>query len=219
MEINKAWDWKQVKEQRWYQPSEDSYFLLHRWSDLGYKKFLDLGCGRGRHALLFAHHNFEVSAVDLSEFAIDELQKNTKKLGLSLKCNVSDMTELPYEDGEFDCLMAYHVISHSDTIGVNKAIKEIKRVVKRDGEVFITFGCKDTLKLMTRDFHHIEPNVIIKEDGHEKGIPHFYIDEISLKQLLIDFEIISTRKIQNIDLPGSKKYGWHYFVHAKVTKQ
>lgn len=216
--INKAWDWSIVKDKFWTEPSEDSYYLLHRWKGKGFKKFLDLGCGKGRHALLFAKHDYIVSAVDLSDYAINELKLLSKEVGVPLNCTVSDMVKLPYLDDEFDCLLAYHVISHSDTEGVSKTINEIKRIVKNDGEIFLTFGSVETLKLLSEDIHYIEPNVIIKEDGAEKGIPHFYTDETTIKELLSDFEIISTRLIRNIDLEGLKEFGSHYFVHAKVKK-
>lgn len=28
--ISKAWDWKKVKDKIWYEPSEESYYLLKR---------------------------------------------------------------------------------------------------------------------------------------------------------------------------------------------
>lgn len=216
--INKAWDWKQVTNERWYQPSEDSYFYLHRWKELGYKEFLDLGCGRGRHALLFAQYDFNVCAVDLSRYAIEELINVAKVRKIQLNCQVADMTVLPYTDNKFDCLIAYHVISHSNTLGVIKAISEIHRTVRSGGEVFITFGSIDTLNMMTKGFHHIEPNVIIKSHGPEEGVPHYYTDEDNLRDLLVNFDILSIRKIQNIDIIDNNKFGYHFFIHARTRK-
>ncbi|HOO76209.1 MAG TPA: hypothetical protein PLS66_13005, partial [Tepiditoga sp.] len=67
--ISKAWDWKEVKDKIWYEPSEESYYLLKRWQN--FNTFLDLGCGLGRHSVLFAENNFETYALDLSEYAVE----------------------------------------------------------------------------------------------------------------------------------------------------
>jgi 2-polyprenyl-3-methyl-5-hydroxy-6-metoxy-1,4-benzoquinol methylase len=62
----KAWDWTAAKEKVWLEPSEESYYLVNRWKTQGRKSILDLGCGLGRHSILFAKNGFDVSAMDLS---------------------------------------------------------------------------------------------------------------------------------------------------------
>ncbi|AUD66172.1 hypothetical protein BK011_08025 [Tenericutes bacterium MZ-XQ] len=214
---NKAWDWKNEKNPRWLIPSEDAYYFLHRWKDLEYKRILDLGCGRGRHSLLFGQNGFNVMAVDLSEYVVKELKDRLRDLNLNIECKVSDMTKIDVEDNYFDCLFAYHVISHSTSEGVRKVISEIKRIVRTNGEIFVTFGSLETLSMVQPDkIEYIEQNVILKKFGVEAGIPHFYVDEEIIRKLMKDFKIISVRKAQNIDLLGTKKYGYHYFIHAEV---
>ena len=79
-----------------------------------FKRLLDLGCGRGRHAIFFANSGFDVSAMDLSFDCVKELSEFAEKENLSIQCDVAEMTSLPYQDDSFDCLIAYHVISHSN---------------------------------------------------------------------------------------------------------
>ena len=53
---SKGWNWKIVEgksEERWKNPSIESYYLLNRWISQNKKDFLDLGCGVGRHSILF----------------------------------------------------------------------------------------------------------------------------------------------------------------------
>jgi len=219
MSISKAWDWKSVQDERWMTPSEESYMLLARWKNLGFRNFLDLGCGKGRHAIFFSKEGFDVTAADLSEYSVNELYELSKANHFDIHCDVCDMMELPYQDNAFDCLLAYHVISHSNTSGVFQTMDEIHRVVRNNGEVFLTFGARISLPNCGGNFHYIEENVIVKdEDGPEKGIPHFYTDEETLKQLMRNFEVLSVRLSQNVDLSGKKQYGYHYFVLAKVIK-
>lgn len=73
MTISKGWDWNVVKGSHadfWRTPSAESFYLIHRWQDLGLKDFLDLGCGLGRHAILFGKNGFNVSCFDISADAI-----------------------------------------------------------------------------------------------------------------------------------------------------
>ncbi|MEN2984151.1 MAG: methyltransferase domain-containing protein [Dictyoglomaceae bacterium] len=72
---SKGWDWNKVKEEIWDNPSEDIYYTLSRWKRLGKTRLLDLGCGKGRHALFFAKEGFEVYALDISESGINILKE------------------------------------------------------------------------------------------------------------------------------------------------
>lgn len=170
---SKAWNWDSLDVSWWEEPAAEVYPLLSRWKKERFNKFLDLGCGIGRHSVLFAQNGFKVDAFDLSEEGInslDELAKN-KKLPISLK--VGDMLSLPYEDNKFDCLIASHVIYHSDDDGIKKVISEIKRVLKKNGEAFITFNSQRTDTYKDTDNKHISKNTIIINKGHEAGIPHY----------------------------------------------
>lgn len=216
MNIHRAWDWTKERSERWMNPSEDSYYLLHRWSRLGCHRFLDLGSGRGRHAILFANHGFDVSAMDLSQDGIQELQTYAQEHELSIQCDVADMIHLPYPNESFDCLLAYHVISHTNRAGVTKVLDEVFRVLKVGGEAFVTFGSSTTLENRRDPLTFLEKNVIVKhEDGPEDGIPHFYPDAVELKEFLHRFEIIEASHRQNVDLNKNEWRGFHFFVLLK----
>ena len=54
------------------------------------------------------------------------------------------MINLPYKDNEFDCIIARNVLSHTDTEGMKTIVKDLKRVLKKNGECYLTLGSKDT---------------------------------------------------------------------------
>jgi ubiquinone/menaquinone biosynthesis C-methylase UbiE len=54
------------------------------------------------------------------------------------------MLTLPYETKYFDCLLAFHSIYHTDYVGLKKIISEMRRVTKKDGQLFVTFNSKDS---------------------------------------------------------------------------
>lgn len=64
---SKAWDWEKNQSDYWLIPCVESPYLAERWQGKGFLRFLDLGCGLGRHAVYMAKKGFEVTAADLSE--------------------------------------------------------------------------------------------------------------------------------------------------------
>ncbi|MFH5830813.1 SAM-dependent methyltransferase [Halalkalibaculum sp. DA384] len=66
--------------------------LLEKTLNLsGCSEILDLGCGRGRHAISLAQRGYRVSAIDLSEEAIKTAREKTKRMGLKIRFEVRDM--------------------------------------------------------------------------------------------------------------------------------
>jgi ubiquinone/menaquinone biosynthesis C-methylase UbiE len=212
MVISKEWNWAKVDDGIWEKPSEDIYYYINRWKENGYNTFLDLGCGLGRHSILFALNGFETYSLDLSEFGLASLSEKAKNLGLNIKTCKADINKLPYEDDFFDCLLAYHVISHTDSEGIKIILSEIKRVLKTDGEFFITLCSKESPGFKLENCQRIDENTIIKTEEPEMGIPHFYSDLDGVKRLLSDFQIIKIRHIEDIWETGSS---CHYFIHGK----
>jgi len=221
-DISKPWDWNRNTQEFWNNPSEESYYLLNRWKNKNYKKFLDLGCGLGRHSLLFAHNDFQVDSFDLSNNAIENLRAKSKELGMkNFVCTTGDMNRLPYADNSFDCLLAYHVISHTDSQGIKIIINEIDRVLKERGEFFLTICSKNSWSFQESGYQKHDENTIIKiEDGPENGIPHFYSDENTIKELFSIFDLITVKHTKDIILNGSElKNSWHYFILGKKSKR
>ena len=142
---SKGWNWKIVKnevEEYWKSPSIESYYLLNRWKSQEKDKFLYLGCGLGRHSILFGLNGFNVSCFDISEEAIKRTKEWALEENLEFDYKIGDMLELSYDDSSFDCILCRNVISHQDTLGVEQIIKELYRVLKDNGEVYLTLGSK-----------------------------------------------------------------------------
>jgi len=77
--ITKAWDWSKNTDNVWLIPCTESAYLAERWQGLGFKSFLDLGCGLGRHSIYMATKGFDVNAVDLSDYGVNHLREWRKK--------------------------------------------------------------------------------------------------------------------------------------------
>jgi len=212
---SKRWNWEIVKENNeeyWKNPSEESYYLVNKWISQNKKDFLDLGCGLGRHCILFAKNDFNVNAFDLSENAIERTKEWMNSEGLEATYNIGDMLKLPYLDNSMDCILCRNVISHTDTEGIKKIIKELYRVLKDRGECYLTLGSKQSWGFQ-QNWPVVDENTKIRlEKGPENGIPHFYTDYNLIKELFKEFEIL---KISQIETFYKDTSSWHYHVLVK----
>ncbi len=213
MSLSKEWNWSIVQDPMWLQPSEESYYLAQRWRDAGYRTFLDFGCGLGRHAIFFARKGFSVSAFDLSSDGVAHLHTWAAQEKLNIDTRVADMLNLPYADNTFDCLLAYHVISHTDTAGMRKVIAEIGRVLRPHGEFYVTLCSKETWSFSQAGFPKVDDNTVLKTcDGPEQGIPHFYAGLDDILGMFRQFNLRGIRHVDDCSPNGLKHSSKHYFV-------
>ena len=215
MTESKGWNWNMTftgKESFRTQPALEVCGMLERWGSLGMKDFLDLGCGLGRHAVLFGRNGFSVSAFDISPEAVESTGKQASEAGLRFDLKTGDMLSLPYGDASFDCVLGWNVISHTDTEGVRKTLSEILRVLRPGGECYVTLGSKAAWGWQ-QDWPLVDVNTKIRlEDGPENGIPHFYADWDLIDELFGSFEILGVTHVED---RGRNNPGVHYHVHAR----
>lgn len=115
---------------------------------------LDVGCGTGSTCRVLAERGFEVYGVDFSPEIIEVAKKKAAQGGVSLRLQVADIYQLPFEDSMFDiviCNYLFQTVSEPE-----KVLQEVLRVLKPGGRVFIitlnglSFGrvlLRDDLKL------------------------------------------------------------------------
>ena len=196
---SKGWNWEIVDEDKdniWKNPSEYSFWLLNRWKSQGRKDFLDLGCGLGRHSILFGKNGFNVNCFDISENAIERTKEWAEKENLKFNYDTGDMLSLPYDDSSMDVIFCLNVISHTDTQGIKKVIEEIKRVLRPSGECYLTLCSKETYGFKYTDWPLVDENTKLRMDeGPEYKIPHFYADYDLIQELFKDFSIESIKHI------------------------
>ena len=212
MTSSKPWDWAYVDQSFWHEPSEDVYYYLHRWRTSGKTRVLDLGCGVGRHALLFAAYGFDVDAFDLSPVGVETLQRLAQERRLAVHAQVGDAHQLPYADAAFDGILAYHVISHTDSQGIVAIVSEMLRVLAPDGEFFVTLCSKASPAYRQVGDPIVDENTTLKMQEPEIGVPHYYTDLAGVRQLFRASKIIRLRHVEEyIDNFTS----YHYFMHGR----
>lgn len=212
---SKGWEWNKANQSPWLKPTDEVYYLANKWSELGYKKILDLGAGLGRHSIYFAQQGFEVSAFDISEYGVNYLKDWANKENLDIDVVIGDMVELPYKDNSFDCIFAYHSISHADTQGIKQVISEMERVLIQGGEIYTSMCSKASWEFSKSEFPRVDENTVIKkEDGPENDVPHFYVNREDILSLYHHFTIDRIRHTDYCFINGEKTDIKHYYINA-----
>lgn len=232
---SKGWSWADVKNPIWLEPCEESYFYAHKWMKAFKEKHgdeldeagaprkpsvLDLGCGLGRHSILFAKEGFKVTSIDISRDGVNFLRKWEHEENLIITSTVGDILHLPFADDAFDFIFSYHVISHTDTEGFNQIVNELKRVIKPDGQIFLTLCSKETWSFAEANFPKLDENTVLKDEPPaEINVPHFFVNRDDILNLFKDFEITQIRHIDNCYVNGKKQNNKHYFVEMNCHKE
>jgi len=212
---SRGWEWEKANQLPWLKPCEDSYYFANKWVNLGYKKVLDLGAGLGRHSIFFAKQGLKVSSIDISDYAMNKLKEWNEKENLDIEIIVGDMIDLPYADNSFDCVFAYHVISHTDSLGAKKVIGEIERVLRQNGEIYISICSKESWSFKDGRFPKLDDNTLVRtEEGPEKGVPHFYADLDNILSLFQNFNIEKIRHIDYCYVDSQKQNNKYFYVNG-----
>jgi len=99
--------------------SRESFFVKEI-----YGKVLDVGCVLGKfHAILAQKKGIELHGVDVVKADLSNFR-------------VGNAENLPYKNGEFDCLVAGELIEHCKD--KPKALREFNRVLKKGGILLIS---------------------------------------------------------------------------------
>ena len=102
-------------------------------------KILELGCGSAEMWKECADRisaGWVITLTDLSDGMLDAAWRNLVPLGRNFKFEQMDAQSIPYGDQTFDVVIANHMLYHVPDR--EKALAEIKRVLKDDGRLIAT---------------------------------------------------------------------------------
>ncbi len=130
---------------------------------------LDLGCAIGRLSMLIAAQGIEVYGLDASEKAIafarswaqDEQMPN-------VHFDVGLASNLTYPDNTFDAVIANAVLDHMPLSEAQKAVREIRAVLKPAGLLFASFD--DPQGKETPPYHILEDGTRLYTHGMQRGL-------------------------------------------------
>lgn len=138
-----------------YATNKEQWFdWIYRHIDIIDKDVLEVACGNGR---LWQNKDFIASKVVLTDISKGMVDDASKILGNQYDYNVCAIEELPYLDNSFDVVIANHVLFYIKDI--NKALKEIKRVLKKDGVLYCTTYGDNHMREITEMVKEFDPRI------------------------------------------------------------
>ena len=97
------------------------------------ERVLEVGCGGGFYtfeAAQFVGPTGHISAIDISGDQIAAARERCAGFTW-VQCEIGNILELPYQDGEFDAVYSVQVLEYASDLG--KAFREIHRVLRSGG--------------------------------------------------------------------------------------
>jgi SAM-dependent methyltransferase len=119
---------------KWNEPlhAEFPFDRLFPYAEFTGKRVLEIGCGMGAMASLWAKQGAKVSAVDLAPFSVEMTRKRFALFGLEGNIQQADGRSLPFADGEFDYVYSWGVLHHSPNL--SQSLREMMRVTRPGGQ-------------------------------------------------------------------------------------
>jgi len=151
---------------------------------------LDLGCGPGRDAKIFADKDYKVTGVDLAENMI----KAAKNRVPNAEFKVMNINNLEFIDNSFDAIWSSMCFPHVPKDMVPDALTEAFRVLNNEGIMFVSIK-KGEGEFVESDTRY----------NGEKKLWSFYQPE-EFKKLLIDagFKIAHMETVLNSNINKNK---------------
>lgn len=108
------------------------------FEDLTGHRLLEIGVGPGKLLIRLAKKGYHVTGVELRHGMADEARKKAKESGYDIDILTQPIYKLPFKDETFDSIVLTFVLAEISDL--DRAIIEMKRVLKKGGKVIIIAG-------------------------------------------------------------------------------
>lgn len=188
-------DWDDIFSEKgkvFTEPHTDMEKIVKIFEERGVQKILDVGSGTGRHLIFFSKKGFDIYGFDASPKAISIAKEWLAEENLNVKIKLNRMeAKFPYADNFFDAIISIQVIHHNKMKDILMTVREIERVLRKGGVIFITFprlegrGGLDDWKLK-----EVERGTYIPQAGQEKGLPHHFFTMEEIHDVFSSFNLL-----------------------------
>jgi SAM-dependent methyltransferase len=120
---------------QWNQPCHDEtgpFGRIFPYERYRGRRVLEVGCGQGGMAALWAERGALLTAVDLNPDAIAATRERFAQRQLPGEIRQVDARQLPFADGTFDFAYSWGVLHHSPDLA--RSVGELMRVLRPGGE-------------------------------------------------------------------------------------
>jgi tellurite methyltransferase len=123
-------------------------------------KILDLGCGQGLTSFNLSELGFEVTAVDLSDIAIEQLKEQCKKSNLKIKTHYQDIINFEFKE-KYNLIMSLMTLQYLSPEERSSLINKMKSNTFAEGYNLITIPTQT--KIATNFKNAMKNKIELKE--------------------------------------------------------
>ncbi len=179
------------------EPNREVMAHLPEFRAAGIRRVLDAGCGVGRHLFPLVREGFQVMGVDYEGSVLDLLQAEVRRQcpGQAILLR-ADLQRLPLRAGAVDLGLSINVINHGDARTFREYCRELNRVVKKGGHLFIYLSPREAGELVrlphTRE---LEPGTLVHIATPDGDLVHHFPTREALLAQFPDYEIRSLKTL------------------------
>lgn len=164
-------------------------------------KTLDLCCGAGTNPIYLATKRFKVTALDISDKAVEHARESAREAEVDIDFLVGDFLNLPFKKEQFDFAFDFGCFHHVKVMDRITFIKGVYRVLKpkgtyvlacfsfRNGQAWNHFRREQIVELFTHSFEIESIEHVSSVEGD--GVTRYFYETImkrSIQQSKEDFE-------------------------------
>lgn len=169
--------WEQAfkdKQEMWgSEPAKSTVLTKDFFLESGVKNILIPGIGYGRNAQIFVENGMTVTGIEISQTAIDLANKH---FGQGLTIYRGSVTEMPFDDKQYDGIFCYGLIYLLDKDERLKLIQDCYNQLTENGNMVFT--------AITKQAQTYGQGTLIDKDRYEMfgGVKIFFYDNETIKE-------------------------------------
>ncbi len=186
-------DWDSAYQQRPYvekTPHEGVVRFIANLDHPTTHQILDLGCGDGRHLVFLAQQGYSPIGIDQAIWGLRRSKQWVEKERLKTKLVCGQVSSLPLSSESIDAVISIQVIHHQYLNGIQRAISEVKRILRINGKFYFTVPKYPPTGWKNTRYKKVADQTYFPLDGFEKHIPHYFFRIEELHTLLAGFKIL-----------------------------
>ncbi len=216
MPTESNWDshWEEEsKRPFWHEPTAEVIDLINSLDRSVIRDVLDLGCGIGRHSLLFAEFGFNVTAVDYSKEALSILQERVAKKGKHISIVQGNYSEDIFPEESFDLILAYNVLYHGYRESFKKAMCIVRKWLRPSG--LFVFTCPTRRDAKYGNGEEIANDTYKSLNSVHPGDIHYFAGENDIADFLSQFASFSKRTHEHYwSNKGTQQFSSNWLITA-----
>ena len=169
-----------------FEPSDSAAFAVDLFKSYKINKILIPGFGYGRNAKLFCDNGFDVTAIEISQSAIDIAKTN----GINCTTHHGSVTSMPFDNKLYEGIFCYALIHLLNKPERRKFLESCWNQLKIGGIMFFLVASKQMSmygsgKCLSKDRYEIS-----------KGVKVYFYDSESVTKEFADFGMVEFKDIE-----------------------